>query len=84
LDRGSFRLAAGDLDRFTEMRTSLRPTLTTTQQGKGSSPNGPDLDSAAAAGTAPDPGEPPFEQTADVSGTTNFHRRLPTPIPRVA
>jgi hypothetical protein len=87
LCRGSFRLAAGDLDRFistlTEMGMSLGLTPAS-KQAEASSPNRPDLGSAAVAGTARDPGQPQFEQTEDATGTANFGRPLPVPVPRVA
>jgi hypothetical protein len=88
LCRGSFRLAADDLDRFmsalTEMSMSLRLTPTTTERAEGSSPKGPGLDRVAATGEAPEQGEPPCEQTEDVTGPVGFGRVLPMPVPRVA
>ena len=89
LCRGSFRLAADDMDRFistlTEMSTSLRSTATTADQAEVSTPHGPDRDAAAADfGKVSDPVEPPFEQTGDVTGTANFGRPVSVPVLRVA
>jgi hypothetical protein len=89
LCRGSFRLAADDLERFistlAEMSTALRSAPTPTAERVGNpGPGGPASDSAAALAQVPDPAQPPFEQTGDVTGTAGFGRLPFTPVPRVA
>jgi len=85
--RGSFRLAAGDLDRFIATLAEMNKTIGSTPtvgQAEGSSPNRPDRAPDASARNAPPPGEPQIEQTGDVTGTATFGRLPHVPLPRVA
>jgi hypothetical protein len=87
LCRGSFRLAADDLDRLlatlAEMSTSLRPVPAATgaSAGGGAAPGGPAPEPVAAPADAPGQEEP---QTGDVTGTVGFGGLLPPPALRVA
>jgi hypothetical protein len=93
LCRGSFRLAADDLDRFlatlAEMSTSLRPApvpaATEASAGDGgAAPGGTAPEPAAAPGDVPDREGPRPEQTGDVTGGVGFGGLLHPPALRVA
>jgi hypothetical protein len=86
LCRGSFRLAADDLDRListlSEMSLSLRPAAVPAT-GHTAAPGGPGAESGADAPdsdvVAAGQEEQRPEQTGDVTGAASFSRRLPTP-----
>jgi hypothetical protein len=94
LCRGSFRLAADDLDRListlTEMSTSLSPALAVAQlavapPAGGAVPDERDPESGvAAAGSVPDQGASPLKPAGDDTGTVNFRPQRALPVPRVA
>ena len=90
LCRGSFRLAAGDLDRLlatlAEMSTSLRPAPMPAATGASAGEGG-----AIPGGPAPEPVAPPGDasgreepQTGDVTGAVGFGGLRPPPALRVA
>jgi hypothetical protein len=89
LCRGSFRLAADDLDRLvstlSEMSLSLRPAAVPAT-GQVAAPGGPGGPGAGSGAEPPDSDvvaagqeEQRPEQTGDVTGAASFSRRLPTP-----
>jgi len=93
LCRGSFRLAADDLDRLlatlAEMSTSLRPApapaATEASAGDGGAAHGGTApEPAAAPGDVPDREGPRPEQTGDVTGGVGFGGRRHTHKQRVA
>jgi hypothetical protein len=84
--RGSFRMAAGDVSRListlNEIKLSVDSAPTPSPQPGGSNPEGVGLGSEAAG--APDPAEPPVEQTGDITGTANRSGLPSVPVLRVA
>jgi len=89
LCRGSFRLAADDLDRLlatlAEMNSSLRPAPMPAATGDGgATPGGTAPEPVAAPGDAPDREQPRPEQTGDITGAASFGGLLPPPALRVA
>jgi hypothetical protein len=82
--RGSFRMAAGDVDKLlsvlTEIKLSVEPAASTDPRP---SPGGPGAETAIVTG-APDPMPPTVEQTGDVHGTGNDRWLSSAPVPRVA